>query len=199
MRIIPLTRNQTTIVDEIDADLCDLRWYATIENHTTFYAGRTHRSPGHKKRYVAIHRSIMSRVMGRALLSSELVDHINGNTLDNRRSNLRLCTHAENSQNRTSRKGTRSHYKGVYFHKGSQKWRATLTHGSKVETIGFFSNQKNAALAYDWFSVRICGDFARLNIRDPHPNPPAPDRVHRRKNISPVMALYLSLIGSHND
>jgi hypothetical protein len=92
------------------------------------------------------------------------VDHINGNTLDNRRANLRICTHAENSRNRRGRSNSKSGVKGVTPYPGG--WRATINVNGKNVHLGCFTNIDDAAEAYDEAATRYYGEFARTNATE---------------------------------
>lgn len=89
----------------------------------------------------------------------DCVDHINHNPLDNRRSNLRICTKKENSVYSKSRQNTSSKYKGVNWYKPYKKWRARVNR----KHIGYFSEEECAARAHDHEAIREYGEFAYLN------------------------------------
>ena len=93
-------------------------------------------------------------------------DHINGNTLDNRLSNLRVCSPSENTQNRVKKSEASSRFKGVYRDKGREKWRARIMVDGVPVHIGMFSDERDAARAYDKLASRLHGEFARLNFSD---------------------------------
>lgn len=96
-----------------------------------------------------------------------VVDHINGNTLDNRRCNLRVCTHAENARNNTLIKTTTTGYKGVHCAKanGSKKpWRSRIKYNYKEIQLGTFDTKQEAAEAYDIAALKYFGEFAKLNF-----------------------------------
>ena len=86
-----------------------------------------------------MHREILGKIP-----EGYVVDHINRNGLDNRKKNLRICTVSENLLNRPKYRG-HSQYKGVSWHKKSQRWRATF----RGKDIGWFLNEKEAAKCYD--------------------------------------------------
>lgn len=93
-----------------------------------------------------------------------LVDHQNGNGLDNRRSNLREATVAQNSANsRLSRRST-SGFKGVTWYKRCSRWRAHIKVDQKQRHLGYFDDPTAAAKAYDAAALDVFGDFARLNF-----------------------------------
>jgi hypothetical protein len=95
------------------------------------------------------------------------VDHINGNTLDNRRENLRICTSRQNTYNMGSRKNSSSKYKGVSFMNNCKRWRACAHKQiDKYTTIykrGTFDTEKEAATKYNEWAIELFGEFARLN------------------------------------
>lgn len=92
------------------------------------------------------------------------VDHINGDKLDNRRANLRLCTQAENTRNRVGLAGSSSRFKGVAWHAARGKWVAGITHQGKRTYLGLYRDEVAAALAYDVAALQLFGEFARPNF-----------------------------------
>lgn len=94
----------------------------------------------------------------------ELVDHINGDKLDNRRCNIRLATHEENSRNRKTPITNRSGYKGVAKVKGYEKYKAYVQLGKGQSHLGYFDNPHDAARMYNFWALDLFGEFARLNI-----------------------------------
>lgn len=102
-----------------------------------------------------LHRAIMKAKKG------EQVDHINGNTLDNRKENLRICTHAENIRNRNQRKNSNTKYKGVF--KSGKKWGASIGYENERYYLGVFKTQEEAAIAYNKAALKYHGEFALLN------------------------------------
>lgn len=117
------------------------KWFLKKENKIYNYAV-AEISPRPKRKHVRLHRFIMDAPPG------SLVDHINGNTLDNRKSNLRICTLSENAMNRRKRpKKVSSKYYGVSFNNG--RWRAKITLNKKGLHLGSFKNEVEAAIAYN--------------------------------------------------
>jgi len=105
-----------------------------------------------------MHRAIMNPPDG------TVVDHINRNSLNNRRCNLRICTQKENLRNgRPSRRST-SRFKGVYFDKQTRKWIAKIGYNGKTIHLGSFEDEVEAAKAYDRKAYELFGDFAYLNF-----------------------------------
>jgi hypothetical protein len=150
---IPLTQGKFAIVDAEDYDrLNQDKWYAG-KCKNTYYAGRVE---GGKT--IKMHREIMHAPKG------VLVDHINHNGLDNRKRNLRLCTHAQNCYNQQASATGTSKYKGVSWHKSNSKWSARIRCDRKFYNLGEFDNQMEAAMAYDDKAVELFGEFACLNF-----------------------------------
>jgi hypothetical protein len=91
------------------------------------------------------------------------VDHINGNTLDNRKFNLRICTAAENTKNTKLKSSNTSGYKGVAWHTGTNKWRAYIVLDNRQKHLGLFKTKEEAALSYNEAALKYHKSFARLN------------------------------------
>ena len=110
-------------------------------------------------KYESMHRVIMSPPDGL------VVDHINCDHTDNRRSNLRICTHAQNLLNQKPAKSSAVGYKGVSFDKDGRKnpYRAKIALKTKQITIGSFETAKEAALAYDRVASKLHGEYAKTN------------------------------------
>lgn len=159
---IQLTRGHVAIVDAVDADLARVKWFAKAQARGPTYAIRRERDSESR-----LHRIVLARKLGRDLAepSSEGVDHKNGNGLDCRRDNLRLATPLQNTHNR--RKLGRlvtSRFKGVYWDGEHRKWRVTITCRQHRRHLGRFTDEHDAALAYDAAALRLHGAFARLNF-----------------------------------
>ena len=166
---IPLTRNYIAIVDEIDADLAQLKWSFLQSNgkdSRRIYARRNARIDG-KRLTIQLHRVILARILGRELQPQELVDHIDQNGLNCSRTNLRLASHAENMRNVGLVHRNKSGYKGVSWYKRTNTWQAQINdHGTKRH-IGFFKNPIDAARAYNEAALKYHGEFAWVNpLRD---------------------------------
>ncbi|MFA6118161.1 MAG: HNH endonuclease [Sphingomonas sp.] len=91
------------------------------------------------------------------------IDHINGNGLDNRRSNLRGATQRQNLQNAGRRVDNTSGFKGVYYSQASKKWAAQIRYEGKQKYLGLFHDARDAAKAYNAAALKYFGAFARLN------------------------------------
>jgi hypothetical protein len=90
------------------------------------------------------------------------VDHINGNTLDNRRENLRSVTHAQNLMNQKLSRANKSGFKGVSMDRSSGKWRAHITKDGIVRQLGYFPTPELAHEAYCTAAAIFHGEFARV-------------------------------------
>ena len=95
----------------------------------------------------------------------QLVDHRNGDTFDNRRINLRVCDHVQNTANTRGRGGS-SKFKGVHWHRGAGKWTAAIRHAGYFRHLGLFVDEVAAARAYDDAAAFLFGAFARPNLGD---------------------------------
>ena len=112
MKKIPLTQNKFALVDDADYDwLNQFKWYARNEGQR-YYACRSFRVDGHVH-HIVMHRLILGLKEG----DGKITDHIDGNGLNNSRSNLRICTSAENNFNQRPQAGKTSKYKGVHWDK----------------------------------------------------------------------------------
>lgn len=113
-----------------------------------------------KGKHILLHRLIMKP------RNDMDIDHINGNGLDNRRKNLRICTKKQNQGNRRKIGTFTSKYKGVYFPKGKKRWRANITKGTGTRFhLGYFDNEEDAAKAYDNAALEYFGKFANINFK----------------------------------
>lgn len=146
---VPL-KGLVVLVDE-----CDMHLFA----ETTWQIGRDRNGC---PRVRNTRRGVLARVIMNCPKELE-VDHRNGDTLDNRRSNLRICTHQQNQWNRKTSLG-KSRFKGVTFVKRTRKWIARVEHCGKRRSYGTFSTELQAALAYDAAAVELFGEFASPNF-----------------------------------
>ena len=153
-RRILLTQFYFTLVDEVDFEwLSKTRW-CVLKQKTgeRLYAARRLNN-----RFVLMHRIITNAPSGLD------VDHINGNGLDNRRDNLRICTRSENLHNMRPRGGSSS-FKGVSWNKRDQVWRAYINVNGSRHSLGSFRSEIDAAHAYDDAAREHFGDFAFCNF-----------------------------------
>jgi len=163
-RKIYLGENEWTLVSPFDYYwLKNLNWYLN-GNGKEFYAFRNVKVGPGKTKMVSMHRQIMDPPQ------HLLVDHRNNNSLDNRRANLRLATHAENACNRPKiRTKTSSRYIGVYLEKRTGRYTSKIRVNGKRLWLGRFTSETDAARAYDAAAKKYHGEFARLNFSDGTP------------------------------
>ncbi len=140
--LLSIKKNIYTIVSNEDFEWASqFKWSAsTCLNKGNHYAVRVE-TKDKKRKTFKLHREITKCPKGM------VVDHINGNTLDNRIENLRIVSHQENMTNQTKRKGS-SKYRGVHFKKTSQKWVAQIQVNGKRTWIGAFKTEEEAGKAF---------------------------------------------------
>lgn len=107
-------------------------------------------------------RPIMMHSLIMKLGKGELVDHIDGNPLNNQKNNLRRCTKKQNNMNRIKSYGKLSIYKGVS--PSNKRWRSQIMINDKYIHLGCFGNEIEAAKAYDKKAIELFGEFAKLNF-----------------------------------
>lgn len=146
-----------TVEDEDYAELNQHRWYLGDTGYAmrTVYVCRVH---GKEMKYnVRMHRVILG------VSSKEMVDHIDGNKLNNMRSNLRVCSKAQNNRNRVGNTTSNCGYKGVHKRKNGT-YRSKIECDGKVYNLGSFTDAADAAVAYNNKALLLFGAFAKLNI-----------------------------------
>ena len=158
MKKIKLTKGYSCLVDDEDFKILSKnRWYVMESRGNAYASGCIN-----KKRYVKMHRFLMKPK------NSNVVDHINHNTLDNRRGNLRICTRSQNSRNKTAwlKVKKKSKYKGVTFEKRCplHPWRVRIKTNSGRIHIGYYATQIEAAKDYDRAAIQYHGEFAYTNL-----------------------------------
>lgn len=156
---IPLTRGYVAIVDEIDADLAEFNWNAMTKGNGYVYASRGIRSCENGQRQ--LHRMVFERMLNRKIEDTDLVDHINRNTLDNTRINLRLATKSQNGANSKKHFGGKSAYKGVFFCNSSKRnpWKAQIMVNRRLIYLGVFPTPELAHEAYCKAGRELQGEF----------------------------------------
>ncbi len=132
------------------------KWWVH-SNGSNLYAARTAITTDLKSRIIYLHRQIMNPPADR------VVDHRFGDTLDNRKQNLRIVTQAENMRNRRKRKNTSSRFIGVSFRKSRHIWDVNIRVNGRKLYLGSFNNEIDAAVAYNNAAKQHFGEFARLN------------------------------------
>lgn len=179
-REIQLSRGMITIVDDEDFErFGHLKWSVCASDkralRRSYYAVRT----DHKVKPAAhyrLHREIMNAPAGM------FVDHIDGDSLNNTRANLRVCTPRENARNRNPHplgNGLRGFIRLPAYRSGGERYRALITLDGKTYNLGVFPSQIDAARAYDAKAVELHGEFATLNFPEEHGRPA------RRPTVNP--------------
>ena len=163
MKEIQLTQGKVAIVDDDDFKrLNKYKWYTvTVDKDANkYYAARStwiNKKVGCQK---------MSHVVLNIVDTSTIVDHKDGNGLNNQKSNLRVVTNVQNAQNASLRKDNKSGYKGVTLDKRygrSDRWKSNIGVNKKLIYLGTFYTKEEAAQAYNIAAVKYFGEFARLN------------------------------------
>ena len=158
---IPLTQGEFAVIDDEDyPKVMNYKWCVSKNKDGSIHYVLTRplNELGNYKN-LKLHRLIMN------ILDPKIkVDHINGNPLDNRKCNLRLCGTAQNSKNRKLQKNNTSGYKGLEYRSYMNKYRARIFCNGKHIYLGWFKTKEEAAEAYNIAAVKYFGEFARLNI-----------------------------------
>jgi hypothetical protein len=133
-------------------EISQCRWYIKkpARKYYSYYA--------YNRKRLLMHRKIMNPPGGIA------IDHINGDGLDNRRTNLRIADACQNQWNQRPKENGTSKFKGVVRHKEDKKWRVKIRYRGKHIWLGNYDNEIEAARAYDRAAVKYFGAFARLNF-----------------------------------
>lgn len=155
---VQLTRGKTATIDDEDAPrICVVRWYAAWDGHN-WYATR---KSGRNAQAITMHREVLSFPDGP-------VDHINGDTLNNTKHNLRVVSHQQNCFNSKGNPSRRkSKYKGVAWDATTQRWRATIEKDGHQTHVGYFLDEDEAARMYNLAASWLFGKYARWNIIPP--------------------------------
>lgn len=158
-RGIPLSKGRVAIVDTADFEwLSQWRWHARSHRDGTPYAARNGRVvDGCRGQIIFMHNQIMQPPAGMA------VDHINRDKLDNRRSNLRICTRAQNQAN-CERRVKAAPYRGIRSVNKGTRWAAQIGANGAHHYLGCYPTMEDAARAYDEAALRLHGEFATLNF-----------------------------------
>lgn len=153
---LPLSQGLAALIDDCDwLRVSAFHWCAERSYPPIIYAVR--KCPESKK-LIRLHRFIMQPAKGLE------VDHLNGDGLDNRRSNLRICTRGQNARNQRLCVASTTGFKGVSFDRERKKFSAKINTAGSTLHLGRFENPKDAARAYDVKARELFGAFARTNF-----------------------------------
>lgn len=157
MKAIEVRAGIFVLVDDDDFEMVSkFNWHLSFQNDGAFYCRRWDRS---LSKNVRLHRQITGAKPG------ELVDHINGDTLDNRKQNLRIATPLQNARNKKLAKNNTSGFKGVEWESRRSKWLASIRVEGKRRHLGYFDDAMAAAETYEAASKNIFGEFHRPGCR----------------------------------
>ena len=158
MKKIELTNGMAAMVDDEDfEELSKFRWSVSGDGKRyAYYARRYVGERSGKLAYIAMHTEIMNPP------SRMVVDHANGDGLDNRRGNLRVCSHGENMFNKRKYRSQQSS-KCVQFLPRSGKWTSRIQCSGVRKYIGFFKTEEEASAAYAKAAAKLFGGFAQCN------------------------------------
>jgi hypothetical protein len=179
VRLIPLTQGQNAIIDAADFEwLSQWNWFAMRNTRAeSFYAARKKNG-----KIWGMHCEVLGCGPG------EEGDHWSHDTLDNRRSNLRLCSRAQNQHNRRKARRNQSGFKGVCFVARRSKYLSQIRVASKHVFLGLFDFAEDAARAYDAAARKFFGEFALVNF---------PERIVSQKTLT--LPCKLSDFPRHGD
>lgn len=157
------------IIDEIDEDLLCHTWSSDKWRGYTYITTTMILVKGRKKQKIRLHRLIAERILGRKLLTDEVVDHINHNGTDNRRSNLRIVDNKKNGWNRRkckqiNGKPPTSKYRGVCYDIRTEKWISKIRCNGETYFLGRYVNEKDACKVWNTKAIELYGDNAYINV-----------------------------------
>jgi hypothetical protein len=158
MKIGKTTNRYEFFISDEDSDLLLFAtWYLNPKDSYVYESSRIYSLTKHRE---TLHLIIAKRLNFDQNLK---VDHIDGDKLDSQRANLRVATNSQNSMNSRKLVIGSSQYKGVYFDRIKDKFRAKIVLNRKEIFIGNFEDEKQAALAYNEAAIKYHGAFACLN------------------------------------
>lgn len=149
-------RHLNVFIDDEDYErIKNFNWGIAVKKNVPYIQATT-KAP---RKTIQLARLIMNAEAG------YLIDHVNGDTLDNRKENLRAASKKTNAQNMKPNANTTSKYKGVCWDKFRNKWRASIKVNNRQCHIGRFNLEEEAAKAYDIKAKEHFGEFARTNFK----------------------------------
>ena len=158
----PKFPNTFVKIDDEDFEWASQWKWKSAKTRTNHYCDRTPWDPKQKKYYsLLLHREIFKR-HGKCIRSLE-IDHVNGNGLDNQKTNLRTCTRSQNMMNMHRIKTGKSKYKGVSWNTKKGKWQIRIMVESVYKSIGYTTDEKEGAILYNAHAKKYFKEFACLN------------------------------------
>lgn len=161
MKLIPLGRGLSAMIDDEDFDLVSrYKWSANKRGHS-FYARRTINLPNGRQKVMYMHILLVHGDIDKASIHSP-IDHIDRNGLNNQRHNLRLTTRSVNLQNTGVQCNNKTGYKGVYLY--GDRFRAAISKDKRQHYLGTFESAIDAAAAYDRKALELFWPHAAINF-----------------------------------
>lgn len=176
----PINGGIAVLLDQEDLPHVErFSWSAQVHPRVTYAQANVWR--GDQRTTMTLHRFIARAA------DNEHVDHENGDGLDCRKSNLRICLKFQNNRNARTRVDNSSGYKGVSWYAAGENWMAGIMLDGKRRHIGYFDTREQAARAYDLVAQRAWGEFAWLNFPD--------ERVSEAEAKERARALFVGRVG----
>lgn len=158
---IELTKNKIATISADDYDkVKDFKWLYNQTSANTGYAATFYTDEDGSKKILYMHKLLLVAEEG------YIVDHKDGDTLNNTRDNLRQVTVQQNQFNRRKHSNNTSGFKGVCFHKRAGKWQATITKDGKKTFLGYYTTPEQASIAYQAAATALFGEYNRKNANE---------------------------------
>ena len=156
--MIPLTNGGFVFVDDSDYEKVNKLKWRKVKDRNRYYAVSTTVKNKNTRTYLKLHRYILNAPDG------ILVDHNNGNGLDDRRQNIRLCNESQNNFNRELLRNNTTGMTGIYYmKKGNKRWWAYIWHNSKRHGLGCYFTKEDAIIARIEAEKKYFGEFSKYN------------------------------------